>query len=385
MCGADLESGTDSNGNVPTAAKAAGYASGDLDEILKVAGQPDDVNIIIETGGANIWQSGHSYSISNTKLERWHVENKSLVKDDSLTTYSSMGLTSTFQSFVEWGLTNYPAQRTGIVLWNHGGGMHGVCYDEKKNDDSLLNSEIKTAIGNAFTTTGRSTSNKLEWIGYDACLMSVQDIAEFNSQYFNYQVSSEESEAGNGWDYDNWVDNLYSKQSTTAILQEICTTFIKDNGGTSSSGDQTLSYLDLAYMSAYKTAWENMATQLMSKLTSSNKSSFNSAITGNVKHYADDDYDYFCLFDAKDFVNKLASGSSFSSFRIDSSYTTAVINAHTNLIKYNCVQKGAGNSYGICMYWPNSTQYSYISTYYTTTQTNFTTWQNLCNTYGTHR
>ena len=372
MCGADLESKN-------------GLASGDIDEILKVTGQPDDVNIIIETGGANSWDSGHSYSIDSSKLERWHVENKKLVKDDSLT-YASMGLTSTFQNFLEWGLTNYPAERTGVILWNHGGGMHGVCYDEKKSDDSLLNSEVKAAVGNAFASTGRSTSNKLEWIGYDACLMSVQDIAEFNSAYFNYQISSEESEAGYGWDYDNWVDNLYNKQSTTTILKEICDTFIKDNGGVnSSSGDQTLSYLNLSYMAAYKTAWENMATQLKTKLTSSNKSAFNTAIINNVKHYADSDYDYFCLFDAKDFVNKLSSHSSFSSFRIDSSYTNAVINAHGNLVAYSTCQKGAGNSYGLCMYWTNNSQYSYISTYYTTTQTNFTVWQGICNTYGTHR
>ena len=44
MCGADLES-------------VNGLASSDIDEILKVSGQPDDVNIIIETGGASSWQS----------------------------------------------------------------------------------------------------------------------------------------------------------------------------------------------------------------------------------------------------------------------------------------------------------------------------------------
>lgn len=385
MCGADLESGTDSNGNVPSASNATGLASSDIDEILKVTGQPDDVNIIIETGGSNIWQSGHSYSISNSKLERWHIENRSLVKDDSLT-YASMGLTSTFQSFLQWGLNSYPAERTGVVLWNHGGGMHGVCYDEKKNDDSLLNSEVSAALQGAFNSVGRSTSNKLEWIGYDACLMAVQDIAEFNSKYFNYQISSEESEAGYGWDYDNWVDNLYKKQSTTTILKEICDTFIADNGGVNkSSGDQTLSYLTLSYMSAYKVAWESMTEQLAEKLTSNNKSSFNSAIVNKVKHFADDDYDYFCLFDAKDFINKLANDSSFSSFRINSSYTSAVTTAFGNLVSYSTVQKGAGNAYGLCMYWTNSSQYSYISTYYTTSQTSFMKWQSLCNTYGTHR
>ena len=33
---------------------------------------------------------------------------------------TTMGLASTFQSFLEWGLTNYPAERTMVVMWDHG-------------------------------------------------------------------------------------------------------------------------------------------------------------------------------------------------------------------------------------------------------------------------
>lgn len=368
MCGADLESENQ-------------LATGDIEEILNVSGQPDDVNIVIETGGASSWAS--TYGISSTKLERYHVENKSLVRDDQLT-YASMGLSSTLQSFIEYGLNNYPADRTGLVFWNHGGGMRGVCYDEKKNDDVLKNSEIRTAVSGALSNCGMS-GQKLEWVGYDACLMAVQDIAITNAEYFNYMIASEESEAGYGWDYDTWVDDLYSKKTTTTILKAIVDGFIADNGGSSSSsGDQTLSYMNLSYAAAYKTAWENLAAQLNSVVTSSNKSSFNSAITSNVKHYADSDYDYFCTFDAWDFVDKLANNSAFSDFRVDSSYTTAVKNAHANLVAYNLAQKGAGVSKGLCMYWPNSSQYSDVSTYYTTSETTLTTWRSFCVNKGTH-
>lgn len=368
MCGADLESENQ-------------LATGDIQEILKVSGQPDDVNVVIETGGASSWAS--TYGISSTYLERYHVENKSLVRDNQLT-YASMGLTSTLQSFIEYGLNNYPADRTGIIFWNHGGGMRGVCYDEKKNDDVLKNSEIRSALSGALSNCGMS-GQKLEWVGYDACLMAVQDIAITNSEYFNYMIASEESEAGYGWDYDNWVDDLYAKKTTPTILKAIVDSFISDNGGaSSSSGDQTLSYMDLSYAAAYKTAWENLATQLNSKVTSSNKSSFNSAITSNVKHYADSDYDYFCTFDAWDFVDKLANNSAFSSFKPDESYTTAVKNAHANLVAYNLAQKGAGVSKGLCMYWPNSTQYSDVSTYYTTSETTLTTWRSFCVNKGYH-
>ena len=361
MCGADLESEN-------------GLASGDIYEILKVNNQPDDVNIIIETGGANSWSSSYGYGISSTKLERWHVENRSLVKDASLS-YTSMGLTSTFQSFLEWGITNYPADRMGVILWNHGGGMRGVCYDEKKNDDNLLTDEVSAALSGAFNNTGTS---KLEWIGYDACLMQVQDIASINSDYFNYMIASEESEAGEGWDYDTWVDDAYSKKTTPVIMKAIVDGFIADNGGaSSSSNDQTLSYLDLSYMSAYITAWDNMSAQLATKLNSGNRSSFNSLVT-SAKHFAETDYDYFGTFDAKDFVNKLAANSTFNP---GSTYTDAVIAAHKNLVAYSVCGKGAGNSYGLCMYWACASDCS-KSTYYKASMTKFTAWRSLVVTFG---
>ena len=361
ICGADLESEN-------------GLATGDIEEMLKISGQPDDVNIVIETGGAKSWSS--TYGISSTKLERWHIANRQLVKDDSLT-YASMGLSSTLQSFIEYGLKNYPAERTGLILWNHGGGMRGVCYDEKKNDDVLKSSEVKSAVSGALNNCNLS-GQKLEWIGYDACLMAVQDIAETNSAYFNYMIASEESEAGYGWDYDTWVDDLYAKKTTPVILKAIVDGFISDNGGAnSSSGDQTLSYMNLSYAAAYKNAWETMAEQLYSKVTSSNRSTFNSAIKSNVKHFADSDYDYFCTFDAWDFIDKLANNSAFSLFRLDASYTNAVKTAFNNLVAYSVAQKGAGVAKGLCMYWCNDTQYSDVSTYYTTSETNFTWWRKL--------
>ncbi len=366
MCGSNLES--------DYASSDEGLASGDIDEILNVSGQPDDVNIVIETGGANSWSS--TYGISSSKLERWHVENRSLVKDGSLS-YASMGLTSTLQSFVEYGLKNYPAERTGLIFWNHGGAMRGCCYDEKKNDDSLLTDEVSSAISGALNNCNMS-GQKLEWVGYDCCLMQVQDIASINSDYFNYMIASEESEAGYGWDYDTWVDDLYAKKTTPVILKAVVDGFIKDNGGTSSSSnDQTLSYLDLSYMPAYITAWNNMATQLGTKLSSSNKSSFNNLVK-SCKYYADSDYTYYGIFDAKDFINKLASNSTFNP---GSTYTNAVLSAFSNLVAYSSCGKGAGNSYGLCMFWSVSSNCE-KSTYYTSTMTKFTAWRSLVNSYG---
>lgn len=374
ICGSDLES----NGQT-SASSASGYASGDITEILKVSGQPDDVNVVIETGGAKCWKTTHG--INKNYLERYHVANKSLVRD-SQETKANMGSTSTLQSFITWGVQTYPADRISLILWNHGGAMRGVCYDENYDSDSLTNSEVKTAVANSFTSLGRSTSDKFEWIGYDACLMQVQDIAEFNSQYFNYMIASEESEAGAGWDYDNWLDDAYAKKTTPNILKAICDSFLAEQG---SSSDQTLSYLDLSYMSTYKSAWETMSSTINSLISSYGKSNFQTLMKTCQYYGTDSDsegYSYFGILDAKDVVNKIRATSAFSSA---STQTNAVLTAFNNLVAYSRAGTKAGNSYGLCCFFPMKDGSGYTcntSSVYTASQTNFTNWRSIVTSYG---
>ena len=373
ISGNDLESGKDQYG------RQLGYATEDITEILSVKNQPNDVNIIIQTGGSSKWMP--TYGISASYLQRYHVKNNKLVLDANLSDVS-MGSASTFQSFLEWGLTNYPAEKTGVILWNHGGAMQGVCYDENHSQDSLLNSEVKSALTGAFNKTGRK--NKLEFIGYDACLMSVQDVADFNAPFFNYMIASEESEAGAGWDYDTWVDDLYKKSSTTTIMKAIIDGFIAENNDQNKNRKQTLAYMDLAYATEYRQAFENLAKALASKLTSSNKSTFNKLVL-TAKRFCDENLQYgiygyqvYGLFDVLDFVNKLAANSTFNP---GSTYTNAVKTALSKYVGYSLVQKSAGNANGLALFWSNS-QYCNKSTYYTASETNFTNWRSLVSSFG---
>lgn len=390
MCGADLES-----------ASGYSYATDDIKEILKVSNQPDDVNIIIETGGCSNWKG--SYGIKNNELGRWHVENKQLVKDNAVAN-ASMGLQSTFESFLNWGLTYYPADKVGVILWNHGGSLSGCCFDENFSNDSLTNSEVKAAFQNVLG------SNKLEFIGYDACLMQVQDIADYNSNYFKYMVGAEEAEAGDGWAYDKWVDDLYAKKDTTVILKEICDGFVD---GFSSKypqydNDQTQSYLDLTKMAAYRESFETVAASIKDVVKTS---AFNTFLINNVKHYADtwmeyEDYqDYitnygyapdmfveengeycllgyydYALFDAKDFLTQLKSNTTLG---LTDGAKTNIQNALTALeavIGYNRAGDAAGESYGLAMVCPADDWFATKG--YQATETNFVTWRNAVTASG---
>ena len=411
LCGSDLESGWDGQ---RTNLTKGGYATEDIKEILAVKNQPEDVNIVIETGGAKAWKS--NYGISSKYLQRHHVENGKLVTDASLSNVS-MGKSSTLQSFLEYGLQNYPAEKTALILWNHGGALSGVCYDENFTDkngqsDCLLASEVESALKGAFNSSGLTVGqDKLEWIGYDACLMAVQDIAEINSKYFNYMVASEESEAGEGWEYTSWLDDLYSNKSTETILKAICDGFIdsydKTYGKQGYDNDQTLAYYDLNKMDAYKNAFEALATT-MSSTIKNNTSTFNSLMK-TVKAYGDtylekSDYQYYLqnygysdymfdkvvldgetyyllhgyydygTFDARDALTKIKANSKFGSF---ASEINNVLNLLDELVVYSAKGNEAGESNGLCLVCPMD---SYLTTdYYKDSESNFDNWRSLVN------
>lgn len=381
MCGADLESDS----------RDGGYASKDIEEIRKTLNQPDNVNIIIETGGAASWKSNiiggsGTRKVTAGELGRYHIENNNFVKDGKVDN-ANMGDKDTLKSFLNWGFETYPANKYGLILWNHGGAMEGVCFDENYGNDGLTADEIDYAVTNARSKNG--ISDKLEFLTYDACIMAIQDLAEVNSHNFKYMLSSQESEVGDGYDYDAWLPTLYSNPttvSTKTILTEIADTFIEENKNAAT--DQTQSVFDLSKMSAYKTAFDNFSSGLAGIINSQDKwNSFASIVTGsNVQTYAEGEVDIYNLADSPKDIERSGKGKGLlTALKNDSTYSsisTQIANleaAVSDVVVYEIHQTGTYGC-GMCIAVPtagNIEQDTYQQ------QTPFTTWYNLCAQYGT--
>lgn len=321
MCGADLESSHTND-------EYQGFASNDLREIASAASiLPSNVNIVVETGGASKWASNPG--IDKNYLQRRKLNSSGTWEVISNETKASMGLQSTLQSYLSWGLKTYPADHTGVIMWDHGGAASGCCFDENYSNDGVLPSEMDGAVKGALSSAGKS-GQKLDWIGYDCCIMSYADLASINAQYFKYMVSSQELESGTGWDYDAWLPTLFNNTSvsTETLLTKICTTFVSENGGTSSNNDQCLSVLNLQNFGGFQTAFESFASGLTSSNWSKIKSSYTSSLRfANLDEYGDVLYGYG-LADMKDFLTKAANNgfdtsaasSALSSVLVHSSY-----------------------------------------------------------------
>ena len=401
MCGSTLETESANKYVQGMPYSRCGLATCDIREIIDVPNKPDDVNIVIETGGAQTWTTNANgkysdgYSISNQYIQRHHVENGKIVLDEGQDKIKNeyMGKQSVLESFLEYGFNNYPADKTALILWNHGGGMQGACFNDTASgycvSDGLLGKEVVGAVSSAMSNCGLA-GQKLEWIGYDACMMQIQDLAEQYSPYFKYMLGSQELESGTGWDYDTWLDDLYAGKSTEAILKAAVDGFINDNGGVNDSyNDQTLSYLKLDYASSYKTAWEDFALQLRNdNVVANNRTTFNNLIYSTKKfaNYPSEGAYYrdYGLSDAKDFINTFKSNNTLNPSGKYNTYLQNILNAHSNFVGYSNCGKGAGNAYGVSMFWAIESSTKSINPYTAGTDTNFVNWSYLSNTfYGT--
>ena len=175
MCGSDLETNYLA-------------ATTDIKEILAANINTDNiknVNIVIQTGGCKSW---HYKDISNEHIQRYEVdgETKDLKQVQSLGN-ANMGNANTLYDFLNWGITNYPAEHMGVIFWDHGSGVScGVCADEQFDYDSLSVHELEYT----FAKLNKKMNSIFEMICFDTCLSGSLEYANILAPYANSMAAS---------------------------------------------------------------------------------------------------------------------------------------------------------------------------------------------------
>lgn len=318
MCGSNLESD-------------GGYASNDIEEMLK-SQLADEVNLLIYTGGAKKW---FDYGISNNTNQIYKIEKGklNLVKDNIGKQYMSSADTLTY--FLNYSKENYPADKYGLILWDHGGGaVSGFGYDENNPDknDTLTIDEIKVAL-DSFNT-------RLDFIGFDACLMANVETAYAVKNNADYLIASEETEPGTGWAYQKVLNKLSSNtsQNGAELAPTIIDTFVASNNGFFGA-DATLSCIDLSKMdNVYEKLVTFMKDIKVSELDLNKFSNVSRAIQ-KTKAYADGDIDTIDLVHFSENVNISSSND--------------LANAIKNAVIYSKTTDYVENSNGLSIYIPN--------------------------------
>ena len=228
LCGSDLESD-------------GGAASSDIEEAFAARGS-GQVKVVYQTGGSYFWYQ----NINENRVQRYLLEDGDLTLVDEKPE-ANMGTASTLADFLSWGVSNYPSERMGLILWDHGSGsINGVCFDEQYDYDSLTLGELDHALNQVYN----QMTDRFEFIGFDACLMSTLETANVLTPYARYMYASQEMEPGSGWDYTSLLNNLAANpdQDGAQLGEKVCREYYDHcaDYGFGSQRSATFSIIDLS-------------------------------------------------------------------------------------------------------------------------------------------
>ncbi|MHA1197972.1 MAG: clostripain-related cysteine peptidase, partial [Candidatus Heimdallarchaeaceae archaeon] len=200
------------------------FALDDLNEMEAAGGTTADINIV-----TMIDRCEYDYETPQYPNDWSEARYYTIVGDNSPGTFTSpmnvslgevnMGEAQTLDDFIDWGLINYPSDKTALILWDHGGGLDGVCWDEDNGNDNLLVQEISDALDGYH----------FDFLGFDACVMGQFEVLYEMKDYCDIYVSSMLNEPGDGWDYYNTLTSLIADPSMDAaeLAQHTCEDYVQ--------------------------------------------------------------------------------------------------------------------------------------------------------------
>jgi hypothetical protein len=220
-----------------------GFALKDILELQKI-GSSDDVYIFVQIDRAKghdpshgDWQSTRRYFIRKDEGEAISSEFEDIGETNT-------GDPSVLAEFIRRGVELYPAERHGLVIWNHGTGWKeediyrmaaedrvisrekmrssvselqerqplfrkaltfSPVYDPETKaialDDGACDFLDNEELARALFAGNVCLKKKFDFVGFDACLMNMLEVYYQIRDFANVIVGSEEVEPADGWPY----------------------------------------------------------------------------------------------------------------------------------------------------------------------------------------
>jgi hypothetical protein len=199
----------------------------DLNE-AEMVGSTERVKIVAQLDrnkkgykGDGNWTGARRYVLSKDQ----DLEKSKVVKDLG---EIDMSDPQTLVEFATWAIETYPADKTVLIMSDHGMGWPGGWTDMDNNGENhvfITTARLDNALRTIIDDTGL---HRFELIGMDACLMSMLEVYNTLAPYAKYAVASEDVEPGVGWAYAGFLRALAYKpeMSGAELSKSIVTTYI---------------------------------------------------------------------------------------------------------------------------------------------------------------
>jgi len=206
-----------------TASDLDAFAFDDINEMEQaVAGFRQAANVVVFLDQSLVGEIPF-YATGNNSQAPWHTAGYSVIQADTdrdtiasrfeILDERNSGDPQTLQDFIEWAAKNCPAQNYGLVMWDHGGGLSGVNFDNRDNRpaDHIDIDELAGALS-AVAQTGI----QFELTAFDACLMGMTELAAALAPLTKTIIASQEIIDGPGYDYTTALKPLMRRGAAPA-------------------------------------------------------------------------------------------------------------------------------------------------------------------------
>jgi hypothetical protein len=338
---------------------------------------------------------------------------------DSHAQHMDSGDPNTLISFVKFATDKFPADDHILIFWDHGTGyldpaqhsrttpaelfsfnptthkfdldrsnpdnyswdeeQRGVCWDQ-----STKNYLTAQKLDYALKTCVQHMKKPFDIIAFDACLMSMIEVADLVSPYAKIMISSEEAILGTGFNYSDTFAPLKQKSMTVPILAEHIVNIFNTTYNRITQ-DYELSALDLTLTQEITQNIDQVAILLQESLSSQKKETVKRALKiarNNAVHF--NEPTYLDLYDL--YHNILLQLGNFKAQPHAKFQKTALEFALKNgmeLIQRYTIAHCAGSKLqqtrGISIYFPERMHSSYPTSYFAHTYN----WYNFLRAYLT--
>ncbi len=188
----------------------------------------------------------------NSVYQNTNMTQTLLIEKNKITLLNTSGNSATATAieslidFLSYSIQNFPAQRYACFFWDHGTGIltpqqylsnqtslsnnnhskqfservqqkkriyKGVCFDDE-SESCFSDSDISVALATVSSTYLQN--KKFDVVGFDACCMSMLEIAYTIAPFAHYMVASQELEPGAGWNYEE-IFSLFTSTSPSPL------------------------------------------------------------------------------------------------------------------------------------------------------------------------
>jgi hypothetical protein len=194
-------------------------------------------------------------------------ENGNEIAQDFVPSVPHMANSTNITEFINWGVSNYPAEKYMLLFYNHGMDIRGFGWDNTVDKSSSVG-DIQTGIANSDFI---KNDNKFEVLGFDACLMASFEVQSALRNFAKYYVASEETEPYHAW---NWTPIITAMNTQADLNGAELGKIIVDEYMQQSKDEKTehvtLSVTDLSKINNLETALEQLVLSLDDDLYVSN-------------------------------------------------------------------------------------------------------------------